>query len=257
MFYANDSSGYRTHINDVVSDEQYKCPACNREMIKKRGNINAHHFAHKVGKHCDSWYTGKLSPWHAKMQNLFDRKYQEKIIRLGDVKEFHIADIAFQLDGKKYVIEFQHSTMSQTEFSKRTQFYIDCGYIIIWVFDFCHCRNPKRILSTGLNHDGDLTHFVWPGRDRVKFLDFIKHDWLGNFLIYFQVNTGEGIECIHDPDGYDSWTTWEYINPTQKTIKFISPNFGSLNSLSDFWATVDSEEDFYGMLRNLNLMANP
>ena len=34
-----------------------------------------------------------------------------------------------------YVIEFQHSPISRDEIKERNEFYTNCGYKVIWVFD--------------------------------------------------------------------------------------------------------------------------
>ena len=47
MYFANTSDGKRIHIGDAKPHQQYYCPACGESMVQKRGNINAHHFAHK------------------------------------------------------------------------------------------------------------------------------------------------------------------------------------------------------------------
>ena len=50
MFFANNALGQKIHIDDAETELPYFCPACRDAMIQKRGNINAHHFAHKTGK---------------------------------------------------------------------------------------------------------------------------------------------------------------------------------------------------------------
>ena len=80
MFFANDIYGKKIHIDDAKFGSPYYCPACGGEMIQKRGNITAHHFAHTAGKECDPWYKGKISPWHKKMQNQFDKNVQEVVV---------------------------------------------------------------------------------------------------------------------------------------------------------------------------------
>lgn len=51
--YAIDLNGKPVYIEDAVKGESYKCPQCGNEMIPKLGDINAHHFAHKVECSCN------------------------------------------------------------------------------------------------------------------------------------------------------------------------------------------------------------
>lgn len=47
--YALNKNNYPVHINDIITGEKYICLDCDckSEMIPKRGNIRAYHFAHK------------------------------------------------------------------------------------------------------------------------------------------------------------------------------------------------------------------
>lgn len=253
MFFANSIYGQRTHIEDAVPKESYVCPACGCTMIQKRGNINAHHFAHKTSKECDPWYTGKLSPWHTKMQNFFSPTSQEVIIWNATHTEYHIADVALEYDGKKYVIEFQHSSISQNEFLTRTQFYIECGYKIIWVFDFCKCTPSKRIFISDVGYEKNIIQLVWPGRDRIRFLDTLDFSNFGNHLyIAFHINTGIGEVQLHDPDGHIPWETWEYRNPFSRHPCFVLLCPDHFNGVDNFFARYYSEQSFFNMFKKLN-----
>ncbi len=146
MFYANNTLGQKIHIDDAETGLSYFCPACRGAMIQKRGNINAHHFAHKSGKECDPWYAGKLSPWHMKMQRQFDKSAQEIVIWNQAHTEYHVADIVLQTNEEKFVVEFQHSPISQKEFISRTKFYLECGYTVIWYSIFASVNLKRQFL---------------------------------------------------------------------------------------------------------------
>lgn len=252
MFFANNIHGQRTHIEDAKPKESYFCPACGCTMIQKRGTINAHHFAHKAKKECDPWYTGKLSPWHIEMQNLFSLNCQEVIIWNAAHTEYHIADVALQNGSQKYVIEFQHSSISQNEFLVRTQFYINCGYRVIWIFDFCDNKNPKRLYISETEYDGKIVRLVWPGKDRVRFLDNIDFSDFGKYLyIAFYVNTGMGELQLHDPDGYIPWATWEYADLLSRTPCFVLLCLDYFYGTDEFSAFYYSEQKFLKLLREL------
>lgn len=201
MFFANDTYGKKIHIDYAEIGGSYFCPGCGAAMIQKRGNINVHHFAHKVGKECDPWYAGKLSTWHIKMQHQFDKSAQEVVVWNKTHTEYHIADIALQTNQGKFIIEFQHSTISQKDFISRSKFYIECGYTLIWVFDFCECSSYKRILISE-EYEDNLIRLVWPGRDRIRFLDGIDFAGCDSCLyIFFHINTSKGKLRWHNWEG--------------------------------------------------------
>lgn len=250
MFFANDIYGERIHIDDAVAKHDYVCPACKSKMIQKRGNINAHHFAHKAGKECDPWYTGKLSAWHTRMQSYFPKSAQEVVVWNEMHTEYHIADAILQNGDEKYIVEFQHSVISQKEFVSRSTFYMRCGYRIIWVFDFCECNSQKRILIADDEYENNIVRLVWPGKDRIKFLDSIDFsDVIDQLYIVFHINTGRGKLQLHDPDGYYPWETWEYVDPFHRHPCFVSLFLDDFNSVSDFYARRYSEEEFYKKIK--------
>ncbi len=252
MFYANDVCGKRLHIDDAKPGHSYFCPACGDPLIQKRGSINAHHFAHKSGRECDPWYIGKLSSWHIKMQNHFDKKNCEVVVWNKTHTKHHIADVMLETNGKKYVIEFQHSAISQREFITRSQFYINCGYKVMWIFDFCECEWPKRIYIAETRAQDNLIQLVWPGRDRIRFLDNINFTDCNNHLdIFFHINTGKGELQLHNPDGDFSWETWGYKDSFSRHPCFVRLYLNYFEGVDSFFAWYYPEEDFYNTLKRL------
>lgn len=253
MFFANNIYGERVHIDDAKVKCEYFCPACNSKMIQKRGNINAHHFSHKAGKECDPWYVKKLSAWHRNMQNQFSKSEQEIVIWNEKHTEYHIADVVLQNGDIRYVVEFQYSAITQKDFIARSSFYMQCGYSLIWVFDFCECKKPKRILITDDKYDDNTIRLVWPGRDRVSILDNIDFSGLDNRLcILFHIKTGKGRKHLHDPDGYHQWETWEYLDPFHLHPCFVALCLKDFTGSKDFFARYYSEEEFYKRLKCLS-----
>lgn len=253
MFFANDISGIRTYIDNAEHGESYFCPACGCELVQKRGNINTHHFAHRAGKECDSWYTGKLSSWHLKMQHQFPKRTQEMVVWNEDHTEYHVADVLLQNTNQKYVVEFQHSSIAQSEFLARSQFYINCGYQIIWVFDFCECKPQKQIYISDTGYENNIVRLAWPGKDRIRFLDSIDLSNFGNSLhIVFHVSTGKGSSQPVFHDCY-SWDKWTYNDPFHKDICFVWLLLQYFNRTDDFFARHYSEKDFFRTLKSFSL----
>lgn len=253
MFFANNAYGERVHIGSAKFDDNYYCPACGNLMIQKHGNINAHHFAHKSRVCCDPWYTGRLSAWHIKMQSVFSKTAQEVVVWNTQHTEYHIADVALHARKVKCIIEFQHSAISQNEFIARSLFYMRCGYKLIWVFDFCENKNQKRILIADDGFEHNILRLVWPGRDRVHFLDNIGlSDWRGQLYIVFHASIGKGKQVFHDKEGYCPWVTWNYIDPFHREHCFLSVILDDFTDTTNFYAKYYSEDEFYSYLRYLD-----
>ena len=185
------------------------------------------------------------------MQHQFDKSVQEVVVWNRTHTEYHIADIALQTNQGKYIIEFQHSTISQKEFVSRSNFYIECGYTLIWVFDFCECSSYKRILVSE-EYTDNMIHLVWPGRDRIKFLDNIDFTGCDAYLyIFFQIYTEKGKLHWHNLDGGYPWETWEYVDPLSKCPCFVLLSLNTFKRSDDFVAKYCSEQDFYHALKSL------
>ena len=83
MYIALNSKKQRIHIWDALKDDKYYCPVCNEEVIKRKGTINAHHFAHKNNSQClekDGWHYD-MSDWHYDWQNQFPVENQEVVFK--------------------------------------------------------------------------------------------------------------------------------------------------------------------------------
>lgn len=253
MFFAINEYGIRTYIGDVDTNQAYFCPACNAPVLRKCGDVVAHHFAHKARGICDPWHSGKMSAWHKEMQNLFPQEYQEVIVS-NNIGERHIADAVFEKGSMTYVVEFQHSTISSKEFVSRTDFYVNQGYGVVWIFDFCSILSPKvlpKVLYYTEEPDTNWIRVLWPGRDRVKFLDSIDFSKYGKKIhIYFHVSTGKAYRRLIESDDFCDRESWNYIDPFHREQLFFYLDLDSFQSSREFYALPYSEESFYRKLRN-------
>ena len=102
------------------------CPGCGDDLLAKCGERKIRHWAHKARVHCDPWWENETE-WHRKWKSNFPVEWQEVPIR-GQSGELHIADIKTP---NGLVMEFQHSSISETESAVREGFYGP----MIWVLD--------------------------------------------------------------------------------------------------------------------------
>ena len=130
MFTAIDELGNKVSIMNAEYGKTYYCPICHEKLtVKKKGKGKAPHFAHKPDSDCTDW--GDMSEWHLSWQEKFPEECREVVLEKNG--ERHRADVCIK--DMNLVIEFQHSPISNEEFSKRNCFYISCGYQLVWVFD--------------------------------------------------------------------------------------------------------------------------
>lgn len=249
MYFANDENGVRVFIDNTEAGKRYVCPACGNPMITKKGRVVAHHFAHKCRECCDPWYVHKMSKWHRDMQSKFPLSTLEITVYNKERTEYHIADAFVHYKDKNYVFEFQHSPILSSEFISRTEFYLNLGCSVIWIFDY---QPPKCIYYKQEATSGRIREVHWPGIDRVRFFDseilrtFLSNtscNEKGNLSVFFYVLTGPGTEKLHANDSL-WYYKWEYINPFERETFFIKPDFRSSDSLADFQAAFFTEDEF-------------
>ena len=130
MYIALDLNKERIQIENASSDKEYFCPICGEKLIIKAiGSKSVRtHFAHKNRKDCDD-FSHDMSDWHYNWQCCFPENTREIVLENNGIK--HRADILIN----NTVIEFQHSPISADEIRERNEFYLSCGYNMVWVFD--------------------------------------------------------------------------------------------------------------------------
>lgn len=203
MFFANDYHDSRVHIDDTQGNQEYYCPYCGEQLITRKGDIRAHHFAHKQNSRCsDSWereHTYDMSPWHNEWQSLFPRENQEIKLALGDTK--HRADV---LIGRT-VVEFQHSAMNAANFDNRNNFYFNLGFKVVWLFDLSDLVQAGRMTW---REDGDILRFDWNNPQKA----FNAYDVQSGCIdLFFQLSETEEkcIVMVRDvsPQGFEHFTS--------------------------------------------------
>ena len=115
-----------------------KCPVCDSKMIYKHGEIKIAHFAHEKNTDCLEMYSETETEEHLKGKKIIYEwlKTQENIKNLkleAWIPETRQRpDIYFEMDNKKYVIEFQCTPIA-TEYLERHRLYELAGIRDIWI----------------------------------------------------------------------------------------------------------------------------
>ena len=172
MFIAYDKNQERISIENATFNEEYFCPICNSPVKVKAESSKSvkKHFAHKKGAVClDSW-KHDMSEWHYLWQEKFPVDCREIVLQSNG--EIHRADVIIN----KTVFEFQHSPISNEEFTKRNLFYLNCGYDIVWIFD---ATNKIKNVSEIVNPTDRITPF------RAKDFPEINFEWRRRQSVFF------------------------------------------------------------------------
>ena len=131
MFIALNSARQRVSIENASKDEQYFCPICGELLTVREVDSSKEktHFVHNKGVVCRDDWVYDTSEWYLSWQKQFPEKHREVVLEKKGVK--HMAGICIN----NTVIEFRHSPITDEEIVKRNDFYISCGYKVVWVFD--------------------------------------------------------------------------------------------------------------------------
>lgn len=192
MQIALNINNERIHIKNSKDDEKYFCPFCGAEMIRKTGNINIHHFAHKNNCICNDHWSHDMSEWHLNWQNKFPVKNQEVVVKHEQLGT-HRADVLID----DTVIEFQHSPISKIEFEERNKFYQSCGYRVIWVFDM-----NEKFLTKAITQVVD---------ENLEMKGFQKFKWKNPSKVFSEVSINDELIIFFEQDlledGIRLWNT--------------------------------------------------
>lgn len=215
MTIAHDEKGNRVSVNDAVKGQKYFCPLCGAEVIPKQGEIVSWHFAHKNKGDCDNW-TYDMSEWHMRMQNRYPKDWQEIVVEYNGKK--HRADVLH--DG--IVLEFQHSNISGKELRERTEFWLNAGYKIAWIFDVSDCM-------LGESDNTNIRVWTYPKKIFKTIASKISRYNQDFALWFYRVGFFDGVEYFERVVwSNDKWTKLVLSTP----IWFFDPTYGPKTFLS-------------------------
>lgn len=236
MIIAKNRYGRRVKANDAVKEEGYWCPCCDSEVVLKKGNVNIHHFAHKSKKQCDDWHE-PMTQWHRDWQERFPEHCREVVLEKDGV--VHRADICIDYgDGKKLIIELQHSPITKEEIMKRNEFYSQFGKLI-WVFDMRDKRFYKngKGLSTYYSWSRPSKHMPLPYEfDHIDFWFELSEKWNDGIMISpynIDYEYGGNYSYIESVDLKSPRNFVEILN---LEINLIGPEYDS----DEYWDIVDT-----------------
>ena len=130
MFWANSRDSDKRIL--PTPHAEGVCPLCGKLVIAICGNKRIWHWRHVSDTKCP--FSGNETPWHQEWKNQFPKEWQEIIRHNPLTGEKHIADV---MTPEGFVLEFQHSPLSEEERISREKFH----KTMAWIVD---CTESKR-----------------------------------------------------------------------------------------------------------------
>lgn len=154
MFVALDKEGKLSNILSFTKEElqqiqsqSFFCPVCKSSLIIKQGIKKRIHFAHKI-EECSQ--SAKESTAHLlakeKLFHFFSSKNIPIKMEYPIIETNQRADLFISLGSKKYVIEFQHSIISEKDIKLRIRNYTNLAIIQVWLIDSKIIKRKKNII---------------------------------------------------------------------------------------------------------------
>jgi competence protein CoiA len=215
----------------------FQCPTCLREVTLRKGNIKAHHFAHKPPVTCARGKGESVQHLQVKLA-IFDALGRESnVTELELERDFgtSVADVYARISGTPVAIEIQRSTLSANEINARTRNYHRLGIYVLWI------ALPKPTLATSKyspNAWEKWCHATYFGRvyywEQGQVLKAVHFD---PFVIEVPHSTWYEHGTEQSAGGYDRrskrWRTPRFGVPV-----LISTSFGRSRRSAWTWGTV-------------------
>ncbi|CEG26114.1 competence protein CoiA [Bacillus sp. B-jedd] len=145
MLTANTKNGGRICLANGYSratleywreHEEFFCPMCGGKLRIKLGEKRIFHFSH-LSHACEESNFERESDYHlAGKGGLYRWLFRQNIPVAAERYDPHIRqrpDITFHYENRLYALEFQCSTIPDNILIKRTENYVNAGYIPIWI----------------------------------------------------------------------------------------------------------------------------
>lgn len=194
-----------TDFSRLKLASNYACPYCGASVILKQGSKRRAHFSHKTS--CDYKGHDHESEAHHLSKLVLEEWLSNQGVRTIKVEYRlaainRIADIYFEYENEKYVLEIQKSMIDASLFHQRTNDYEKLGIRVIWIFiGPIQAREKTYLLNrvmrlqkqNRLIHFNVLTetftlfdHLVWINQKEVQGMTqtvLLKHFSLASLLL--------------------------------------------------------------------------
>lgn len=121
------------YAQHVKTNELYRCPECNSELILRRGKHTVPHFAHKSNSYCFKNVYKKETLAHLASKHHIYSSLNKKVQIDMEYYLHEIEQIPDILINRKLVIEFQYSPINLDLLASRTAGFMALNLDVIWI----------------------------------------------------------------------------------------------------------------------------
>lgn len=121
------------YAQHAKSDELYRCPECNSELILRRGKHTVAHFAHRSNSYCLKNIYKKETLAHLASKHHIYSSLNKKVQIDMEYYLHEIEQIPDILINRNLVIEFQYSPINLELLASRTAGFIALNLDVIWI----------------------------------------------------------------------------------------------------------------------------
>lgn len=144
-------------LQSLRKQEEFFCPVCGERVLLKLGEKKIFHFAHKSGGACREFIENETQSHMKGKLQLFQwlrGQGTDAVLEYYDKEIKQRPDIAFQIKGQKFALEYQCSTVSEQIFIKRTNNYLQKGYIPLWILGDVQLKQkqPNTVSLTNFHY---------------------------------------------------------------------------------------------------------
>lgn len=228
---AYNDKGERKYIDDWDKKKDgIPYDILKNELVSKKGNIKMWHFAYKSKNDPDTWKEKKMTEWH---------RYWQSIVKPENIEitiENHRADIQ-RNDG--WIIEIQHSNISEDEIEEREIFYGN----MIWLFDQTSTKKKSIHIYNKYNYKDMIIFkvnfrtffnfcnkrvFLDTGEDIIEVLNHNSlatkdHYYIGKKYCYYTFKTKIFKDILIENSIYEkkekSFYTYDHLKELFKNLK--------------------------------------
>ena len=157
------SSNIKVTARDVTKPEgPFVCPKCSRELNLRKGQIKAHHFAHKPPVTC-SYGRGESEAHRKAKWAIYDCLKKRADVTECELEKSWgevVSDVYVVIRGAPIALEVQISSLTIDEIMYRTKMYYEKDIAVLWLPLFSE-KNRKEQVRTKSMGKVAACHILW------------------------------------------------------------------------------------------------
>lgn len=163
----------------IEVEDVFYCPVCKQQVILKNGTVIIPYFSHLPNMAC-VFYSENESQEHLAAKIEIHRQLQDKYSAQMEVVLPEInqrADVLFEDENKKTVVEIQFSPISIQRIKERTRGYESLGIKVIWLLGTTYSIKQLQLETVNKFIDERQSLYFWFSKKVTKISEITKPDF--------------------------------------------------------------------------------